>query len=192
MNRLTIVLDIDDAFNVMIPCLTTQADITEDLEEFSDTFTTSKNPALWLDLIAEETFEFMEELHNNGVTPNLIKEYSDILYVIEGFMQVTLNRSTVVMGDGTTKNAIDTRIEQICDRLHDIAYIAHIFFTIDDIAEAFSLVHASNMSKLTADGKVLRREDGKVLKSELYVPADMEDVVDPDWLDGELYFAGKD
>ena len=43
--------------------------------------------------------------------------------------------------------------------------------------EVFSAVHDSNMSKLDKDGKVIRREDGKVLKSELYQPADIEKVL---------------
>ena len=36
------------------------------------------------------------------------------------------------------------------------------------LEEVFYEVHKSNMSKLGPDGEVLRREDGKILKSELY------------------------
>ena len=45
------------------------------------------------------------------------------------------------------------------------------FFEIDG-AEAFRRVHTSNMSKLV-DGKIIRREDGKVLKPESYQKPDM-------------------
>ena len=33
------------------------------------------------------------------------------------------------------------------------------------------------MSKLTADGKVLYREDGKVIKSSEYIPADLVSIL---------------
>ena len=36
------------------------------------------------------------------------------------------------------------------------------------IEEVFSEIHRSNMSKLDADGKPIYREDGKVLKSDLF------------------------
>lgn len=47
-----------------------------------------------------------------------------------------------------------------------------------DLAVAFNRVHKSNMSKLGADGKPVLREDGKILKSELYIPPDLEDLVE--------------
>lgn len=45
-----------------------------------------------------------------------------------------------------------------------------------DADEAWRRVHASNMSKLT-DGKLLKREDGKVLKGPNYKPADLSDLI---------------
>lgn len=45
------------------------------------------------------------------------------------------------------------------------------FFSIDGQV-AFNRVHTNNMSKLV-DGKILRREDGKVLKPEGYEKPDM-------------------
>jgi len=62
---------------------------------------------------------------------------------------------------------------EVLDALADIGYILagtiinhgmqHIF------DEAFAEVHRSNMAKLV-DGKVLRREDGKVMKPEGWTP----------------------
>lgn len=46
------------------------------------------------------------------------------------------------------------------------------FFDIPGEA-AFNRVHASNMTKVV-DGKVLRREDGKILKPSTYVVPDMK------------------
>lgn len=42
------------------------------------------------------------------------------------------------------------------------------------LEHAFEAKMQSNMSKLDDDGKVIKREDGKVLKGPNYVPADME------------------
>lgn len=45
------------------------------------------------------------------------------------------------------------------------------------IAEVYARVHASNMSKLGADGRPVRREDGKVLKGPGYHPPVLDDLV---------------
>jgi len=71
---------------------------------------------------------------------------------------------------------------EIADALGDILYIA--FGTIlrhglqHKIEEVFDEIHRSNMSKLDKDGKPIFREDGKVLKSELYFRPDIKKVLD--------------
>ena len=54
--------------------------------------------------------------------------------------------------------------------LADLMYVTIGFATTFGLPleEVFYEVHKSNMSKLGPDGEVLRREDGKILKSELY------------------------
>lgn len=47
-----------------------------------------------------------------------------------------------------------------------------------DLLEALNRVHKSNMSKLGDDGKPVRREDGKVLKSKNYKPPFLDDLFD--------------
>lgn len=65
--------------------------------------------------------------------------------------------------------------KELCDLLYVVYGMADTFgLPIDKV---FREVHRSNMSKLTIDGKVLRREDGKVLKSDQYSPADVESVM---------------
>ena len=46
-----------------------------------------------------------------------------------------------------------------------------------DLDEALDRVHKSNMTKLGADGKPIRREDGKVLKGPNYQPPTLTDLV---------------
>lgn len=70
---------------------------------------------------------------------------------------------------------------EILDAVVDMLYI--LAGTINQhgmqgvIEEAFNRVHANNMTKVGADGKVLRNPDGKILKPENFVPVDLSDLV---------------
>ena len=70
---------------------------------------------------------------------------------------------------------------EILDALGDIAYI--LAGTVlnhgmqDVFDDAFDEIHASNMAKLV-DGKVLRREDGKVMKGPNYFRPDIAGVLE--------------
>ena len=70
---------------------------------------------------------------------------------------------------------------QVADALGDKLYI--LCGTIishglqHKIVEVFEEIHRSNMSKLDADGKPIYREDGKVMKSELYFLPDIERIL---------------
>ena len=69
---------------------------------------------------------------------------------------------------------------EVLDALADIAYILAgtvINHGMQDVFDdAFSEVHRSNMAKLV-DGKVLRREDGKVMKPENWQPPNLSQFI---------------
>lgn len=71
---------------------------------------------------------------------------------------------------------------QVADALGDKLYI--LCGTIiahglqHKIVEVFEEIHRSNMSKLDENGKPLRREDGKVMKSHLYFTPDIQTVLE--------------
>ena len=70
-------------------------------------------------------------------------------------------------------------IVEVADALADIIYIAcgtavSYGIPLDDV---FAEVHRSNMAKLV-DGKVLRREDGKIQKPEGWTPPDVKGVLE--------------
>jgi len=68
----------------------------------------------------------------------------------------------------------------IADALADIVYVAYgtaITYGID-LDMVLGEVHRSNMSKLGKDGQPLIREDGKVIKSDQYVPPDIARVLE--------------
>lgn len=70
---------------------------------------------------------------------------------------------------------------EIADALGDQLYI--LCGTIlkhglqDKIVEVFEEIQRSNMSKLDKDGKPIYREDGKVMKSELYFKPDIKAIL---------------
>lgn len=64
--------------------------------------------------------------------------------------------------------------KQLVKEWADLAYVisqAAVYFNINADA-AFNRVHNSNMTKVV-DGKIILREDGKILKPDTYKPADM-------------------
>jgi len=48
----------------------------------------------------------------------------------------------------------------------------------DKIIEIFQEIQRSNMSKLDAEGKPIYREDGKVMKSNLYFKPDIKSILE--------------
>lgn len=92
----------------------------------------------------EESDELNDEMWNSvakdqGISPNLLKEGADLLYVLLG--------TFVSLGLG------------------------------NELIEAFSRVHTSNMSKLGEDGRPIYRDDGKVMKGPNYQPPELGDLV---------------
>jgi predicted HAD superfamily Cof-like phosphohydrolase len=67
----------------------------------------------------------------------------------------------------------------VADALADIVYVAygtaHVYGI--DLDAVLDEVHASNMTKLGADGRPVRRADGKVLKGPHYRPPDIAAVL---------------
>lgn len=73
---------------------------------------------------------------------------------------------------------------EVADALGDQLYI--LCGTIlkhglqDKISEVFEEIQRSNMSKLDANGKAIYREDGKIMKSELYFKPDIKGILNFD------------
>jgi predicted HAD superfamily Cof-like phosphohydrolase len=71
---------------------------------------------------------------------------------------------------------------EVADALGDQLYI--LCGTIlkhglqDKIIEVFEEIQRSNMSKLDENGKAIYREDGKIMKSELYFKPDIKSILD--------------
>lgn len=81
------------------------------------------------------------------------------------------------------KEAVDKKdLIEIADALTDRLYVLLGDFLAHGMGgllePLFDEVQASNMSKLTKDGQVLRREDGKILKSDQFFQPNLQRVID--------------
>jgi predicted HAD superfamily Cof-like phosphohydrolase len=117
-------------------------------------------------------FKKVEEFHNTFGVENL----SSPNFPAEKIQQLRIELIREEFEE--LKEAIDDNdIVEVADALTDILYVVYgagLSFGID-LDKCFEEVHRSNMSKLTKDGKVLRREsDGKVLKSDQFSPPDLK------------------
>lgn len=126
----------------------------------------------------KDTIGAVEEFHNAfGITNNykLTSELteSDVLlrYKLmreenEEYLEAAQNGDIVEIAD-----ALGDMLYILCGTIlkHGLQY---------KISEVFQEIQRSNMSKLDADGKPIYREDGKVLKSELYFKPDIKTILD--------------
>lgn len=89
----------------------------------------------------------------------LLKELSDLEYVLVG----------------AQCKGVHEFPEDIVSNLYAFE---HLYDAVDAsiLNEAFLRVHKSNMSKLT-NGKLIKREDGKILKPDTYEPPNMMELV---------------
>lgn len=67
--------------------------------------------------------------------------------------------------------------DALVDQLYILIGTAHVFGMADALEAGFAEVHRSNMTKLNAEGKPVFREDGKIIKSELYEEPDLHTVL---------------
>lgn len=124
-----------------------------------------------------ETIEAVETFHDafgieNNYKPTVDLTESDIL------LRYKLMREE---NEEYLEAAQNGDMVEVADALGDMLYI--LCGTIlkhglqDKIAEVFQEIQRSNMSKLDKDGKPIYREDGKVMKSDLYFKPDIATIL---------------
>jgi hypothetical protein len=143
------------------------------VKEFISTFSASLDPRLWINLVIEEIEELEEALLAED-PEGILKEMSDLMYVTLGFNMVAAGAEQLALmpQEEHTEyvellNTVGLRHQEAID----------FFSKPVNFYEAFRRVHMSNMSKLDSDGKPIKRDDGKILKSENYKPAELGDLV---------------
>lgn len=136
---------------------------TEMVREFHEAF------GLMNDLRLKVGKAYLPVLH---LRMKLVSE--EYLEVLEAFRTVVA-RLYRKASEGEIEDAKKDLLKELCDLRYTIDGFATTFGM--NIEEAYERVHASNMSKLGADGKPIYREDGKVLKGPNYQPADLSGLV---------------
>lgn len=94
--------------------------------------------------------------------------------------QVVLRQALIEEEVAELRDAADAAdIVAVADALADIVYVAYGSAWVYgiDLDAVLDEVHASNMTKLGADGRPIRRDDGKVLKGADYRPPDIAAVL---------------
>lgn len=112
-----------------------------------------KDPMFHYTLIREEIDEVAKAY------AELLKELTDLEYVLVG----------------AHCKGVEEFPEDIVKNLHAFEHLYQAI-PLAILNEAFVRVHKSNMSKLT-DGKLVKREDGKILKPDTYEPPNMMELV---------------
>lgn len=126
----------------------------------------------------KETIGAVEEFHNSFGIPNNYKPTAE-LTESDILLRYKLMREE---NEEYLEAAQNGDLVEVADALGDMLYI--LCGTIlkhglqDKMAEVFHEIQRSNMSKLDADGKPIYREDGKVLKSELYFKPDIRSILE--------------
>ena len=70
-------------------------------------------------------------------------------------------------------------LDRLAHELADVVYVAYGTALVHgiDLDAVIAEVHRSNMTKLGPDGRVARRDDGKVLKGEHYRAPDVSEIL---------------
>lgn len=129
-------------------------------------------------LTLEQTIDYVREFHEafkvgyeNKPTAELSKEVIDLRFKLmkeenEEYLEAAKNGDLV-----ETADALGDMLYILCGTIisHGMQH---------KIGEVFEEIQRSNMSKLDKDGNPIYREDGKVMKSELYFKPDIQSILD--------------
>lgn len=125
-----------------------------------------------------DTLKCVQEFHESFDLP--VKDAPDICDAKTNALRINLLAEELE----ELKEALDNGdIVEVLDALTDLQYVldgAYLSFGLQHVKHrAFAEVHRSNMSKLGADGKPVRREsDGKVLKGPDYFKPDLSQFIE--------------
>ena len=143
-------------------------------------------------LIEEEFGEYKDAVREIDVV-EIADALADMIYVIYGAaLTIGVDLESFIEDRDTNKNAsLYEAFEDLASSIQQsnldalIKALADMVESIEGIAERLKLnlkacideVHRSNMTKLDADGKPIFREDGKIMKSDLYEAPNLVKVI---------------
>jgi predicted HAD superfamily Cof-like phosphohydrolase len=130
-------------------------------------------------------------MHTLNDKLNKVAEFHDSFLVGNNYEPTIISKDEAILRHNLMKEENEEYLEaahkgdliEVADALGDQLYI--LLGTIlrhglqDKIGEVFDEIQRSNMSKLDENGKPIFREDGKVLKSNLYFRPDIKKILIP-------------
>jgi predicted HAD superfamily Cof-like phosphohydrolase len=125
-----------------------------------------------------ETIDFVREFHDAFKIPNNMEPTA---HIEDRIIDLRFNLMKEE-NEEYLEAAKNNDLVEVADALGDMLYI--LCGTIlshglqDKIEEVYREIQRSNMSKLDANGNPIYREDGKVMKSELYFKPDIKSILD--------------
>ena len=142
-------------------------------------------------LFKEEYDEYLEAVENNDLV-EIADAITDMMYILVGSWQLVYDGMIPYYTFGVSSYRetqsiillIDYKLQEYNNNLlftddligavTELANHHDIFFCLHEL---FHEVHRSNMSKLDASGKPIYREDGKILKSDLYFVPNLKEIL---------------
>ena len=126
---------------------------------------------MWPSRAATQVADF----HRAYELPLRLKPTTDVGPAQAALRQALIEEEVAELADAVARDDLVA----IADALGDIVYVAygtaHVYGI--DLDAVLSEVHVSNMTKLGADGRPVRRADGKILKGPDYRPPDIASVL---------------
>ena len=118
----------------------------------------------------KEFHEAFDSSYHDKPNPNIPEKLSQL-------RKKLIHEELAEVEEAMEEKDIKNIAKELADLLYVVFGMADVYGLGDKMDEIFTEVHRSNMSKLDENGKVLRREDGKVLKSQLYSPANLDKIL---------------
>lgn len=122
-----------------------------------------------LDWFKEETEELIEAKEKKDKV-QILDAIVDMMYIRIGTL-LEHHKGVVTMTN--FKVEIDTEIKNCINYFYN-----HFGYNPKLLKDAFEEIHRSNLSKLDENGEPIFREDGKVMKSELFVEPDLKTILE--------------
>lgn len=142
-------------------------------------------------LFKEEYNEYLKALEVNDLV-EIADAITDMMYILVGSWQLDnsdkvphyifgislpnsrLNTIKFIESNLNQYNNTVLFVEDLIGAVVELANQHGIYFCLHEL---FNEVHRSNMSKLDANGNPIYREDGKVLKSDLYFRPNLKEIL---------------
>lgn len=123
-------------------------------------------------------FEMVKEFHEKFKVDEKENKLYELLLLRQDLIEEEFNE---VSGELLIALSDTYRCKEVSNEKHLLKELVDLLYVVYgtavslgyDIDGAFKEVHRSNMSKLDDNGEPIFREDGKVLKSSNYTPADV-------------------